>query len=129
MRIVTACILTALIAAPASAQLRRGIAGPPPPSERIPSIAERVDPQPAYDERLARDLHDIRERIDDARDTGTLTRREGRRLDRENRQIGTLASRYGQDGLSNSERAELKTRAHVLRDQVNIKRMEARGRK
>jgi hypothetical protein len=45
--------------------------------------------------------------------------REARRLDREARQIGRLARLYGRDGLSPSERAELETRARILRDAVN----------
>ena len=68
---------------------------------------------------VGRDVRDIRDRVDRARDNGTLSRREARRLDRQARQIGQLARRYGRDGLSPWEKNELEARARYLRDAVN----------
>lgn len=67
---------------------------------------------------IGKELRDIDRRIDRARDSGTLTGREARRLERENRAIGRLARVYARDGLSPSERAELEARARYLRDAV-----------
>ena len=61
----------------------------------------------------------LRRRIERARERGTITRREARQLKREARQIGTLARRYGRDGLSEPERAELATRAQLIRAAVD----------
>lgn len=61
------------------------------------------------------DLDDIRGDIRRARDAGWLNRREARRLDREARRIADAAARYGRDGLSDSERAELRSRSDALR--------------
>ncbi len=69
-----------------------------------------------------REVRDIRARIDQARDSGAISRREAKRLEREARQIGRLARRYGRDGLSGSERAELEARSLYLRGAVNASR-------
>ena len=76
---------------------------------------------------VGRDLADVRARIDDGRDTGTLSRRQGRLFRRDAGQVGTLADRYGQDGLSQSEHAELTTRTTVLREQVDLQRLRGAG--
>ena len=68
---------------------------------------------------LGRELGQIRRQIDNGRDTGQLTRGQARRLQREARAIGSLGRRYGRDGVSPSERAELDARTNVLRDKVN----------
>ena len=65
------------------------------------------------------EVRQIRDRIDRLRDNGLLSRREARRLDREARRIGHAAYRYARDGLSASERSELRSRAAVLREEVN----------
>ena len=59
----------------------------------------------------------LKGRIDGPADAA-LSRGEARRLEREARAIGRLARRYGRDGLSPSERAELENRAHYLRDSI-----------
>ena len=101
-------------AAPADAQIvgRRTYDAVPPvnrflPDSRLPGAG------------IGRQLTDVRDRIERARDNGWLSRREARRLDREARLIGLLAHRYGRDGLSSSERAELESRTSSLRDAVN----------
>ncbi|HEY0130175.1 MAG TPA: hypothetical protein VGB57_02135, partial [Allosphingosinicella sp.] len=67
---------------------------------------------------LGKQLRDIDKRIDRARESGRLSGRDARRLEREARAIGRLARVYGQGGLSPSERAELEARANVLRESV-----------
>ena len=78
---------------------------------------------------IHRDLGDISDRVDDARDAGAISRREARRFDREARLIGRLADRYGRDGLSRSEAAELEARARYLRDAVGAARLRERSRR
>lgn len=78
---------------------------------------------------LRRDLGDVRDRIDDGRDSGDLSRREARRFDREARLIGRLAYRYGRDGLSPAEAQELQARAHYLRDAVQNARIRSERRR
>lgn len=60
------------------------------------------------------DLRQARERIERLEDEGRITRREARALRREAGWIGTLARRYGRDGLSDAERRELETRTQAL---------------
>jgi hypothetical protein len=70
----------------------------------------------------AREMRDIRGRIEDARDSGRISRREARQLERESRRIGRAARRYGRDGLSPSEARELQQRALILRGLVTAAR-------
>lgn len=72
-----------------------------------------------------REVEDLRGRIAAARESGDLTPREARRLDREARLIGRLAARYGRDGLSAPERGEIATRAAAVRAAVNRPRRQA----
>lgn len=109
--------LAATVAAPAYGQIAErpnygpaGIANPFLSDSRLPGPG------------VWRDLHDIRGRIDAARDAGEISRREARQLNRQARQIGRLADRYGSDGLTPSERAELDARALALRSQVGATR-------
>lgn len=71
----------------------------------------------------ARELRQIRDRIDRARDSGTLSRKEARQLHREARLIGRNARLFGRDGLSQSERRELQTRTQVLRESISQPRL------
>lgn len=107
----------------AHAQFTGVLRSPPPPPRQdwrtIDSRSTRID--------TARERGDIRDRIDDGRASGQLSRREARRLRRENGQLGVLADRYAQDGLSDAEARELDTRAAVLRDQVNVQRLSGAG--
>ena len=82
------------------------------------------------DGRIGRELRDTRQTIDKSRKQGDLSKREARALRREARQIGTLADRYGQDGLSDVEYREIETRSRILQNQVDNKRIKGpAGRK
>ncbi|MGQ0559720.1 MAG: hypothetical protein ACT4OE_09075 [Sphingosinicella sp.] len=65
-----------------------------------------------------REVAQVRGDIRRARDNGLLTRREAGALDRETRRIGHVAMRYGRDGLSNSERDELRVRVETVRSAI-----------
>ena len=71
-----------------------------------------------------REVRDIRDRIDKARSTGALSRREARRADREALQTGELAARYSVGGLSAAEARELEVRTRVLRETVDARRTQ-----
>lgn len=103
------------LAAPASAQLFGGIVGTPNDegSRRIVPVTIGVGPQ----------LDRIDDSIDEGRDSGQLTRHEARVLRRDSRRIGAMQERFGRDGLSADETAELQARVEVLRAQVNLERM------
>lgn len=108
-----ALALAAALAAPAGAQIagKRDYgpvpaAGPFLPDSRLPGPG------------IGREVRDLEGRIDRARDSGALSKGEARRLEREARAIGRLARRYGRDGLSPPERAELENRAAYLRDSL-----------
>ena len=108
-----ACVLLALAAAPAGAQIAgRHDYGPVPVSS--PFLEDSRLPGPGIGKRL----RDIDRRIDSARESGRLSGREARSLERENRAIGRLARIYGRDGLSPSEAAELDNRANYLSGSV-----------
>ncbi len=124
---VHAALLCLLFACSVAAPAEAGIVGRPPsqPAPRSdPFIGDSWLPGPGTD----RDVRDIRRRVDRARDSGTLSRREARRLNREARRIDRLAERYGRDGLSPSERAELEARALYLRGALSRPSQGGRGR-
>ena len=102
------------LAAPAGAQIvgRRDY-GPVAASD--PFIGDGRLPGPG----IWRDLRDINHRIDRARDSGLLSRREARQFRREARRIGSAAGVYGRDGISASEHRELEARAFALRSQLD----------
>lgn len=111
----TSLVLIGLLSAPpATAQ----IVGRPQ-YERVstpdPFLGNGYMPGPG----LGRELRDIHRRIDRARESGAITRREARQLRREAAGIAYLADVYRHGGLSPSERVELRTRVAVLRDSVN----------
>ena len=102
------------IATPSAAQIvgqrdygRVGTANPFLPDSRLP------DPP------VAAEMNQIHRRIDRLRDSGILSRREARQLHREARAIGHAAYHYSADGYSTSERAELRARTAVLRQEVS----------
>ncbi|HEX2763213.1 MAG TPA: hypothetical protein VHM92_05125 [Allosphingosinicella sp.] len=103
----------ALAAAPAAAQIAgKHDYGYVPVSSPFLPDSRLADPP------IGKALRDIDRKIDRARDSGALSGREARRLERENRAIGRLARLYARDGLSPSERAEIEARARYLRDAV-----------
>ena len=107
-------VLILSLAAPADAR----IAG-----RRSPEVVRPPNPF-IGDSRLlgpgvGRDVRATSRRIERAHDSGAISNREARQLRREARLIGRLARRYGRDGLSASERAELEARSNYLRDAVS----------
>jgi hypothetical protein len=112
-----------IAAAPAGAQIAaKHDYGPVPLS--TPFLPDSRLPGPG----IGREVRDLEGRIDRARESGALTRGEARRLEREAQAIGRLSRRYGQDGLSPSERAELEARANYLRDAVSRPRSGGHGK-
>ena len=112
--LAAAALLLALPLAPAPA----GIA-----ERRVPRPVEpRVDPflsdSSLSGPGIGREVRHVRKRIDRARDSGLISRRETRRMRREARAIERLAHLYGRDGLSASERRELETRSRILESSV-----------
>ena len=117
--------LALALAAPSGAQIvGRNDYGPV--GTPNPFIGDSSLPGPG----IGRELHHIRQRIERARESGAISRREARQLNREARLIGSLAVRYGAHGLTQSERAELQARANFLRAQVNRpRRAQAKARR
>jgi hypothetical protein len=101
-------------AAPAGAQIVQPRSyGPVAPTH--PFLPGSRAPEPSAGAEVRR----LKERIAGARESGDLSAREARRLEREARLIGRLAERYGRDGLSDAERGEIGTRAAAVRAAVN----------
>jgi hypothetical protein len=69
---------------------------------------------------VERNLRHIDSRIDAARDSGRITRREARALRREARLIGRLASSFASNGVSASEATELEFRARALTGRIAL---------
>ena len=101
----------ALLTVPAGAQFtaKPGSYGPPVQVRAVPGES--------------RDLGDVRERIEDGRDSGQLSKREARRLRRGADMIGNMSDRFAVGGLSDAEQRELDNHTTVLRDQVNAQRL------
>lgn len=107
----------------AAAQFLGQVASGPPRSPGVVHAGTQAPRAPG-----GSDIVDVRERIRDGRDSGQLTRRDARRLRRKAGQLDTLTERYGAGGLSDAEARELDTRALVLRDQVDAKRLRGAKR-
>lgn len=71
---------------------------------------------------LSRQLERAYREIEQARDADQVSRREARALRREANGIGDMAARYGRDGLSQSEAAELQFRTSALNGAVAAER-------
>ncbi len=106
-----------LFAAPASAQIWGG-----------PSMAGPSGGSMAHDLAASARINGdsetrkIRDDIRNGRESGQLSRQEARQLKREAFQIDALEDRFGRDGLSASEAAELANRRAALRADVIAKR-------
>jgi hypothetical protein len=121
-RSVLAILAFVPLAAPAVAQIAgRPVYDPVPRMDRL-GPADSRPPLP----RVRNERRELRESIDDARDSGRISRSEARAYRREVRAIGALARRYGRDGLSPSEVMELRFRAQVL--ESNLTRSTPSGR-
>jgi hypothetical protein len=106
-------LLAAFLAAPLQAQIAsRHDYGPAPvsapflPDSRLPGAG------------IGGELAHLRGRIERAREAGTISRREARRLGREARLIGSIARRYARDGLSSAEQSELASRARIVESRI-----------
>ena len=77
-----------------------------------------------YDRRLDR----LERRIDRGSERGDLTRREAFRLRSDVREVRILASRYGRDGMSRWERADLDRRLDYLESRVRYERRDGDDR-
>lgn len=71
---------------------------------------------------IGRELRDVRGKIREGRESGQLSRREARQLERETRRIGLAARRFGRDGLSASEARFIDARLLALRGAVTAAR-------
>ncbi len=125
---IVAPLLVTMVSGPATAQ-RWSIYRAPPPSHRIDLPTRPLDtgtsaniPQPA----IGRQLDAIDDGIRAGRASGQLSRKEARGLRRENGVIGSIAARYAENGLSQSEARELQMRTEVMRDIVNNQRLRAK---
>ncbi len=115
MRNLLLLIPLAAAAAPAVAEIApRRTPSPVPPRAPFGTGDSRL-PGPG----IYRDLRDIRGRIEEAREAGRISRSEARSLRREARAIDASARRFSRDGVSESERRELETRALYLRGAVS----------
>lgn len=78
---------------------------------------------------IERQLDQIEQRIDRARDRRLVSNREARRLSREAEQIDRLHDRYSRNGLNRREFAELQDRVQNLRQRLQFERAEGRGQR
>lgn len=112
MRIIPVLLLLSLPGV-ASAQIAppgRDASSPPTP------VTIKPGPGGSYDRQVARD------EIKDGRRSGTLTKSQARQLRREADRGDALASRYGRDGLSDSERRDLDMQGQALRSIIQGER-------
>ena len=114
MRIYRSLLVTSiLLASPAAAQFYRSPA-PLPHRSVLTTAPTSTGP--------GREMRGVYEDIRDGARNGQLSHSQARELRREAAEIELLEQRYAEDGLSDSEAAELRTRVEVLRSIVNAKR-------
>jgi hypothetical protein len=106
---LAAASLVLLVVSPAQARISGGTAGswPTPPRQIFPRIGT---PGPGF----ARQVDQLHDKVERARESGTISRQEARQFRREARLIDRLGYRFGDDGLSTSEQGELQNRIHYL---------------
>jgi hypothetical protein len=112
----TACVaasLALLAASPGNARISGGTSGGWPVPPRKPLLD--VQPPGPGIERQARH---IGRKVERARESGAISRREARQLRREARLIDSLGYQYGRDGFSASEHAELQNRIFYLESRL-----------
>jgi hypothetical protein len=119
MRRIAACACLLTLSAPVFAGLSPG--GLAPRQTRLPSISDTGWSNPSVD----REIGEARQRIDQGRRSGSLTRREARGLAREADQITTLRDRYGRNGMSGAQESELEMRARSLQSLADAKRFQS----
>lgn len=118
MRALLLAAAALLASAPASAQIApRHDYGPVGRSD--PFLGDGRLPGPG----IGRELRDVRGKIREGRESGQLSRREARQLNRETRRIGLVARRYRSDGLSASEARFIEARLLALRGTVSAARL------
>ena len=101
-------------------------AAPPAPAPRMGGIAYEPYGGPSFGRQAQR----VRERAEDGRETGQLSRRQARAARREARQIGRLSDRYAHGGYSEAEQRELQARIDYLNGMVSAQRSNgAKGSK
>jgi hypothetical protein len=120
MRLLAFAFSASLLIAPAVATAQF--------APRQPQRPSGIVYQPSRDPGITREIRSIGREVDEGRAAGQLSRRDERRLERGERLLHRLHHRYARDGLSDSERRELETRAQLLRQEVNRGRLSARGR-
>ncbi|MBV8688093.1 MAG: hypothetical protein JOZ90_00510 [Alphaproteobacteria bacterium] len=104
---------TAISAAPASAQYRGGDRGAYGGGYRS-------------DDGIDRQIRQIEQRIRQAMQNRTITRREADRLLRQADQIDRLEDRYSRNGLNARELQDLRMRVQNLRQQLRFERQDGR---
>ena len=102
-----------------------GPIAPRAPQPKLGGVAYDPSRGPGYGSQAEK----VRDRIEDGRETGQLTRREARALRREARQIERLSARYAHGGWSEGERRELQARIDYLNGMVSAKRTQGLGRR
>ena len=98
--------------------LLAGAAAPSAPAPRLGGIAYEPSRGPGYGRQAER----ARDRAEDGREAGQLSRREERALKREARQIERLSARYAHGGYSEGERRELQARIDYLNGRISARR-------
>ncbi|HST36266.1 MAG TPA: hypothetical protein VLK25_06520 [Allosphingosinicella sp.] len=72
---------------------------------------------------LGGQIRQLRDRIDDLRESGQISRAEARSMRRETRRAALYHTLYGGNGLSDSEAAELQSRIYVAGSLVRPSRL------
>ncbi|TDW65006.1 hypothetical protein EDF57_103180 [Novosphingobium sp. PhB55] len=116
LRLLSAGFAGALLLAAPIAEAQ--IVGPPAPrpGTASPDAARQTADEASY--RI--DLRKADQAIREGRESGRLSKQEAKGLRKEQRQIGSLAERYGSDGMSPREADELYMRSRVLESQARL---------
>lgn len=95
----------------------------------VPASAQWGQNQRGYNnggQGIERQLDQIEQQIDRARDRRIISNNEARRLSRQAEQIDRLHDRYRRNGLSQGEHHDLVNRIQHLRQQIRSERREGR---
>ena len=94
-----------------------------------PAVAQRWVLAPSVRSEIQRDINQLNNRIDRARQRGTLSPREATCLRRDARNLQRLYWRYSRNGLTRSEVATLELRVNDIRQRLREERRDWDGRR
>lgn len=90
----------------------------------VPATAQTWRLQPTIRREIQADINQMQRRIDRAQQRGTISNREATGLKRQARDVQRMYNRYGRNGFSRSEVAQLESQVNRIRQELRLERRD-----